>query len=159
MHRSEKRGKVLGKVWKYGIAAWLVSLPVAAQSFVPTGNNSAIEQYLSESPTNQNMPIMYVFYTDSGCAGCTEAIDLIYDLYNQNYSADFNIFTIDYTADDDFDFQSAYNLTQPMSVVLVMIKNGQAVGYYKIDNPQYWVEDTSYFAANLTSQINNFLAM
>ena len=122
-------------------------------------NSALAEEYLEEAPENYNMPIMYVFFSDADCYGCTEAIDLIYDLYNQYYAADFNIFTIDYTADEAFDFQSAYNLSQPMSVVLVEIRDGQAIGYYKIDNPQYWVSDESYFVDNLTSQINNFLAI
>lgn len=137
----------------------MLSLSASAQQFMPTENNQAIEEYLEESPENYNIPIMYVFYNGSNCYGCTEAIDLIYDLYNQYYEADFNIFTIDYTTDYAFDFAAAYNLTQPLSVVLVAIKNGEAVGYYKIDNPQYFVEDPSYFESSLSSQINKFLAI
>jgi hypothetical protein len=137
----------------------LAALPAAAQQFVQTENNQAINEYLAAAPENQNIPIMYVFYNGSDCYNCTEAIDLIYDVYDRNYAADFNIFTIDYTADNAFDFAAAYDLSQPMSVVLVAIKNGEAIGYYKIDNPQYWVDDPSYFVDSLSSQINNFLAI
>lgn len=150
---------MLNKIIFLLLAAQTASFAARAQYFEPTGNNAAIEEYLAETPENANIPIMYVFYSGSDCDGCTEAIDLIYDAYNQYYSADFNIFTIDYTEDDGFDFQAAYNLSQPLSVVLVLIRGGQAVGYYKIDNPQTWIDDPSYFEANLTSQINNFLAM
>ena len=141
--------------------AWLTIFAAAtqAQQFMPTENNQAIDEYLAEAPENYNMPIMYVFYNGADCSGCTEAIDLIYDLYNQYYTTYLNIFTVDYTQDAGFDFAAAYDLTQPLSVVLVAIKNGQAVGYYKIDNPQYWLADTSYFENNLSNQINNFLAM
>lgn len=150
---------MLNKIIFLLLAAQTASFAALAQYFEPTGNNAAIEEYLAQAPQNADISIMYVFYDGSDCYGCTEAIDLIYDAYNQYYSADFNIFTIDYTEDDGFDFQTAYNLSQPLSVVLVLIRSGQAVGYYKIDNPQTWIDDPSYFEANLTSQINNFLAM
>ena len=152
---------MIKKIFETIIIPSVLILPCAvrAQQFMPTENNQAIEEYLEEAPENYNMPIMYVFYNGSDCSGCTEAIDLIYDLYNQYYTPYLNIFTVDYTIDAGFDFASAYNLTQPLSVVLVKIKNGQAVGYYKIDNPQYWIADTSYFENNLSNQINNFLAM
>lgn len=136
------------------ISLW--SAAATAQYTNLSANNQDIAEYVSASPENADTSVMYVFYSDAECGECAEAIRLIYNLYAKYYSNDFNIFSIDYTS-SDYNYQQEYNLTQPLSIVLVGVANGQAVGYYKIDNPQQWLENDANFEENLLFEINNFL--
>lgn len=121
-----------------------------------SGNNPYIRQYLEADEDNWNKSIIYVFYNNGSCDACAVAMGMIYNIYEQNYSGQYSYFEINYADPGEYNFQIEYDLTQPLSVVLVRINDGMARGYYKIDNPQYWVADPSYFTQNLTSQINNF---
>ena len=132
------------------------STTVSAQYNDISGNNPYIQQYLEADENNWNKSIIYVFYNNSSCGACAAAMGMIYNIYEQNYSGQYSYFEINYADPGEFNFQIEYNLTQPLSVVLVRINDGMARGYYKIDNPQDWVADPSYFTQNLTSQINNF---
>ena len=49
------------------------------------------------------------------------------------------------------------NLEQPLSVVLVKINDGISRGYYKIENPQQWLDNKQFFVQQITTAINNFL--
>lgn len=132
---------------------------VRAQYVDLPGNSQALQEYVNESPENANTSIMYLFYNNWDCAECAEAIRRIYHLYVKYYSEDFNVFEINYMSDDEFHYRLDYDLTQPLSVVLVRVRDGQALGYYKIDNPQNLLYNKFDFDENMLSQINNFLAM
>ncbi|MBQ7633404.1 MAG: hypothetical protein IJS88_04745 [Alphaproteobacteria bacterium] len=141
------------------LAGILYYSPLYAQYVDLPGNSQAIQEYVDEAPENANTSIMYIFYDNWGCEGCAEAIRLIYYLYQKYYINDFNVFEINYMADADYNYRLDYDLTQPLSVVLVRMRNGQALGYYKIDNPQRLLYNDFDFEENILSQINNFLAM
>ena len=155
-----------GKVFKSTISFLAASLvcfyswTVKAQYVDLPGNNRALQEYVEESPENANTDIMYIFYADWDCEGCGEAVKLIYHLYFKYYVNQFNVFEINYMVDDEYDYRLDFDLTQPLSVILVRVRNGQALGYYKIDNPQQWLyENTITFEQNMLMQINNFLAL
>lgn len=122
-----------------------------------SGNNPAIREYVEANVENWNRPIMYVFYSNRYCYECVKAMDMIYNLYEENYADSMSLFEINYNLDDEFQFRLAYDLTQPISIVIVRIKDGMSQGYYKIDNPQEWIADPFYFKEKITTLINNFL--
>ena len=139
------------------VFASLWSAAATAQYTDLSGNSQDIAEYVSASPENADTPIMYVFYGNAECDECAEAIQQIYGLYEKYYSNDFNIFSIDYTA-SDYNYRQEYGLTQPLSIVLVGMADGQATGYYIINNPQQWLGNEADFEENLLFYINNFLA-
>ena len=106
---------------------------------------------------NWDKPIMYVFYDNQLCSTCVQAMNLIYDIYEENYASTMSLFEINYAVNDEYQFRLSYDLNQPLSVVIVRINDGLSRGYYKIDNPQQWLGDPFYFKQNLITQINNFL--
>lgn len=130
-----------------------------AQYYNLPGNNEYIQQYVEASPENWDKSIMYVFYTNEPCSTCAEAMGMIYDIYEEYFSNQLNIFEINYALNDEFQFRLSYELDQPLTIVLVRIKDGMSMGYYKINNPQQWISDPFYFKENIVSQINNFLNM
>lgn len=144
----------------YLLAASLVMLPiysVFSQYINLSGNNPHIRQYVEESEYNWDKSIIYVFYGNQVCDNCADAMTMIYDIYENDYADTFSLFEINYQDPGEYDFAAAYNLTQPLSIVLVRINDGMARGYYKIDNPQMWINNPGLFERNITSQINDFL--
>lgn len=135
-------------------------LPISqtfAQFIDSSGYTPYIKQYVEEDENNWNKSIIYVFYNNSPCAHCAEAMGLLFDIYQQNYSNDFSYFEVNYQETGEFAFTTAYFLDQPLSVVLVRINDGMSRGYYKIDNPQQWLSDKLFFTEQITTAINNFL--
>lgn len=122
-----------------------------------SGGNSFINEYVEADENNWNRSIIFVFYDDGACAQCAASMGEIYNIYEKYYSGEFGYFEINYAAEDNSGFRFDYQLNQPLSVVLVRINDGLSRGYYKIDNPQQWVDDSWYFEKYLTTAINNFL--
>lgn len=144
----------------YAVLAFLVQLPLysgLSQYIDLSGNNPYIKQYVEEDPQNWDKSIIYVFYNNAPCQECPQAMGLIYDIYQQYYSGQYSFFEINYQLEGEGVFQNEYQLGQPLSVVLVRINDGMARGFYKLDNPQQWLNDPLYFEENLTTAINNFL--
>jgi len=133
------------------------SSPTEAQYINLSGNNPDITEYVESNEDNWNKSIMYIFYSNQPCALCSQAMGMIYDIYEEYFINQFNLFEINYTDEDEYGMQESYNLSQPLSVVLVRINDGMSRGYYKIENPQFWVNDPYYFKQRLLSEINNFL--
>ena len=130
-----------------------INKEINAQFIDLSGNNQDIEQYVAQNPQNWDKSIMYVFYNNEYCSNCAQAMEMIYEIYEQNYSNQLSSFEINYGEDNN------YNLEWPLQIVLVRIQDGMARGYIKINNPQFWVDDPSYFTQNITSKINNFLLL
>ncbi len=143
-----------------GFAVLLSNSTAKAQYIDLSGTNPFIRQYVQESPDNWNKSILFVFYDGNNfCETCPKAIEMVYDLYAKNFINRLNIFEIDYSKRSEFDMRLAYNLSQPLSLVVVRINDGLSQGYYKIDNPQYWINDPFYFDEKITNAINGFLLM
>lgn len=149
---------MLKKICMILMALWLgLGWSAEAQYVNLSGNNPDIAEYVDSDFNNWYKSIMYIFYSNEPCAQCSQAMGMIYDIYEEYYINQFNLFEINYTDEDEYGMQESYNLSQPLSVVLVRIQDGQARGYYKIDNPQYFVNDPYYFKERLLTEINNFL--
>ena len=128
----------------------------AAQFLNTLGENPDIREYVESSEYNWNRPIIYIFYNSQiGCEICPQAIEEIYQIYQQNYADTCSLFEIDYS--NDFQMKIAYDLSQPLSIVVVLINDGMARGYYKIDNPQDMLLDRFNMRETIINQINNFL--
>lgn len=150
MYKAALLLSFLLSIYGFSARAQYVDLP---------GNNRALQDYVDAAPENANTSIMYIFYANWDCEECAEAVKLIYYLYSKYYVNDFNVFEINYMADYSYDYRLDFDLTQPLTVILVRVRGGQALGYYKIDNPQQWLENPMNFEQNMLMQINNFLAM
>ena len=141
----------------------LLSKQAAAQYMDSSGDDPAITEYEQEmremyphDPAMMNRGIMYIFYDGENCSDCAEIIRELYDIYAINYEADYAVFEIDYTQNYGVDFQSIYNLTQPLSVVLVQINDGMAWGYQKIDNLYQYAGNMQQIREIFMEQVNNF---
>ena len=119
-------------------------------------NPDYLQQYVEADPQNWNKSIIYVFYNNNLCDGCAAAMGMIYNIYEQNYSNQYSYFEINYEDPGEFNFQTDFDLTQPLNIVLVRVRDGLNMGSYKIENPQIWMSDPSYFTQNIITQINNF---
>ncbi|MBQ9271695.1 MAG: hypothetical protein IJ218_05480 [Alphaproteobacteria bacterium] len=142
---------------------WLLSTQVNAQYINSSGDNPAIREYEREmhemypnSPEMWNRGIMYIFYDGANCPKCAEIIDTLYNIYNVRYEGDYSVFEVDYTEDTGVNFQQIYNLTQPISVVLVRVQNGEAWGYVKIDNLYQYADNLPQLEQVFIEQANNF---
>jgi len=149
---------MLKKIYLF-LTAFIITgvFSVNAQYVNLQGNNPDITEYVQANQENWDKPIMYVFYSNQPCPLCSQAMGMIYNIYEEYFLNQFSYFEIDYGDEDEFGMQISYNLDQPLSIVLVHISDGMSRGYYKIDNPQYWVQNPQYFKQRLLSQINNFL--
>lgn len=141
----------------------LLSGQASAQYINSSGDNPAIREYEQEmremypnDPAMLNRGIMYIFYDGENCANCAPIVKELYDVYAINYEADYAAFEIDYTQDYGVNFQSIYDLTQPVSVVLVQINNGMAWGYQKIDNLYQYAGNLQQMRQIFMEQVNNF---
>lgn len=131
--------------------------PAEAQYVNLSGNNPDITEYVEANENNWDKPIMYIFYSDEPCDLCSQAMGMIYNIYEEYFLNQFSLFEINYTDEGEYGMQESYDLSGPLAIVLVRINDGMSRGYYKINNPQYWVNDPFYFKQRLLEEINNFL--
>lgn len=121
------------------------------------GQTQALQEYFDANPNNTNKSIIYIFYNNNDCYGCPQAMSMIENLYQRRYADTYNLFMIDYQNDQEYDFITQYQLSQPLEVVLVRIQDGAAFGYEKIENLQNMTSDTVSFDDYVSERINNFL--
>lgn len=119
--------------------------------------NQVSREYFSESQTNYDKSIIYVFFNNEPCYTCAQTISLIEEIYNQNFIDEYNMFLINYQNDEENNFVELYNLNRPLEVVLVRVDDGAAFGYKKLENLQNMVSDPTSFSGYFVSQVNNFL--
>ncbi len=134
------------------VSVW--AQPAFEGNFAP---NQPLNEYFAAQDGNKNKSIIYIFYNGNQCYQCPETIALTEQIYNQYYAGKYSLFVIDYQNDEEYDFINAYNLSAPLSVVLVKVQDGQSLGYQKIANPQNLIEASEDYEQYLTERINNFL--
>ena len=138
----------------------LISQSAKAQLFQYqdiNGPQQALQEYFAESDANRNKSIIYIFYNNNPCYGCPQAMSMLENLYQKYYATQYSLFMIDYQNDNEYGFVDAYNLTQPLEVVLVRINDGAAFGYQKIENLQNQISDTISFEEYVRYRIDSFL--
>ena len=131
---------------------------ISELSYISVDNNDI---YLTHghiyNENNWNKSIIYVFYNNQPCADCARAMGEIYNIYQQNYENQLSYFEINYQETGEYIFSIAYQLEQPLTLVLVKINDGMSRGFYKIDNPQQWLADMQFFDEQIMTAINNYL--
>ena len=121
--------------------------------------NISLEEYFDEAYSNPDKSIIYVFYNDTNmtCENCPQTIELIEQVYNDNFQNNYSLFIIDYGNDEEYNFIQTYQLHQPLEVVLVKVNDGAEFGYKKLENLNYQISDPISFKDNLKFQINSFI--
>ena len=122
------------KLWLLAAAAFLYTFSAAAQ-FSPYSG-----YYGETGPDNQSFeydgkPIIFVFYNNDDCPSCGEAIELIEQVYNENYQGIYDFYLINYESQEEngnYNFAENYNLTMPMTVVFQYVENGRLTKYQKL---------------------------
>lgn len=130
---------------------------VNAQYIDLSGETPFIRQYVQEAPENWDKSVIFVFYNNAPCPECARAMGMIYNIYEQNYRGIFSYFEINYQEEGEFPMVLAYNLQEPLTVVLVRVSDGMSRGFTKLDNMQYWVNEPLYFEEKLTGAVEDFL--
>ena len=139
------------------ILFWSAAFSAQAQYIDSSGTTPYIRQYVEENENNWNKSIIYVFYNNQPCVDCARAMGEIYNIYQQNYENQLSYFEINYQETGEYIFSIAYQLEQPLTLVLVKINDGMSRGFYKIDNPQQWLADMQFFDEQIMTAINNYL--
>lgn len=119
--------------------------------------NMNLQEYFSAEDEDYSKSIIYVFFNNNPCYECPQTIELIEQIYNQNYADEYSLFLINYQNDQEYNFIATYNLSQPLEVVMVRVNDGAAFGYKKIENLQNQISDTVSFENYFKSQVNSFL--
>ena len=122
--------------------------------------NMTLQEYFQTAYPHNDKPIIYVFYNDTNmtCENCAQTIELIEQVYDNNFQNQYSLYIIDYGNDDEYNFIETYQLSQPLEVVLVQVDDGAEFGYKKIEGLNYQTSDPISFADNLKYQIESFLA-
>ena len=147
-------------LWAFLIALAVI-MPLRAELYYEDGYNPDQSQqaYFNEAYPHFEKSIIYVFYNDvyMSCQNCAQTIDLIEQVYKQNYQNQYNLFIINYGENDEYNFISAYELREPFEVVLVRISDGTPMGFKKLENLNYQISDPYSFEQNIKYQIESFL--
>lgn len=115
------------------------------------------EQYFQSQNQNPDKSIIYVFFNNEPCPTCPQAIDMIEEVYNQNYLNNYEFYLINYGEDSNSGFIEEYALSTPLEVVMVNIQNGDEIGYQKIEGLQDMTPNSSAFNEYFTTQVNGYL--
>lgn len=147
------------KIWLSALFVVSVCLNAHAQLAYEGGvpADQPLSEYFAAEDQNYNKSIIYIFYNNDPCYQCPDTIALTEQIYNQYYSDRYSLFVIDYSQDQEYDFISAYQLSEPLAIVLVRIEDGQSVGYQKLSNPQNMFDAPEDYTNYLTEEINNYL--
>ncbi len=100
--------------------------------------------------------IIYIFWTGpQDCYECEPTIELIKNTIANNFENEFGVYVVNYWQDKEYNYKEDYNLTSPLSVVMVDIEDGHAIKQKKFISETN-VSDPYNFVENLKFQINNF---
>jgi len=115
------------------------------------------EQYFQENNQNPDKSIIYIFFNNQPCETCPQAIDMIEEVYNQNFLNNYSLFLINYAEDNNAGFVQTYGLEQPLEVVMVDVADGEFQGYKKIEGLAYMVSSPQAFDEYFVAQVNGYL--
>ena len=143
------------------IPALLIAiLAVCSVSFAQENNplqTEVEEQYYQTQNENPDKSIIYVFFNNQPCENCAKAVDMIEEVYNNNFLNNYSLFLINYGEDSNSGFVQTYNLTNPLEVVMVDVENGEQNGYQKIEGLEYMTPNPNSFNSYFISEVNGYL--
>ncbi len=115
------------------------------------------EEIFQQQNENPNKSIIYVFFNNQPCPNCPQAIEMIENVYNQNYLNNYEFFLINYGEDENAEMVQQYELSQPLEVVMVDVANGNEMGFKKIEGLEYMIDNPLGFSEFFTTQVNGYL--
>lgn len=115
------------------------------------------EEYYQRLDASPDKSQIYIFFNNEPCSKCPQAIEMIEEIYNQNYLNNYELFLINYAEDTNSDFIEKYNLTNPLEVVMVDVENATPVGYQKIEGLQNMTNNPEAFNQFFITQVNAYL--
>lgn len=142
------------KKFLLGIALLLCANCATAQDNMLQMENQ--EQYFQDNNQNPDKSIIYIFFNNQPCPTCPQAIDMIEEVYNQNFLNNYSLYLINYGEDNNSGFIQTYGLSNPLEVVMVDVENGQVQGYQKIEGLQDMTSAPQAFNEYFTSQVNGY---
>ena len=115
------------------------------------------EQYFQEENQSPDKSIIYVFFDNQPCTTCPQTIDMIEEVYNDNFLNNYGFYIINYAEDENSGFVQTYDLSQPLEVVMVEVNDGEVQGYQKISVLQYMTNNPTSFNPYFVEQVNGYL--
>ena len=115
------------------------------------------EQVFQQQNASPDKSIIYVFFNNQPCPNCPQAIDMIENVYNQNYLNNYALFLINYGEEENAGLIPQYGLSEPLEVVMVDIQNGEEQGFQKIEGLEYMVSNPQGFDEYFIAQVNGYL--
>ena len=148
------------KFLNLAIVLAFAATPVLAQEPVYEGGynpNLTFEQYEELAYPKPEQSQIFIFTNGNPCYGCEQTINLITQIYNENYQNLYQLQQVNYQTDTEYNYQQTYNLSQPLEIVLVKNQDGQNLGYRKLDNllPEY--DDPVSFEDDFINDVNSYL--
>ena len=115
------------------------------------------EEYYQRLNSSPEKSKIYVFFNNSPCPNCPQAIEMIEEVYNQNYLNNYDFYLINYADDSGSGFAKKYNLTNPLEVVMVDVINSTPQGFQKIEGLQNMIDDPVAFNKFFITQVNGYM--
>ena len=119
--------------------------------------NQQQQQAAQAQAQNPTQSAIYVFFDNQPCPTCPQAIEMIEEVYNQNFLNYYALYTINYGEDTSAGFAQTYGLSNPLEVVMVDVANGEVQGYQKIEGLQDMISAPQAFNQYFISQVNGYL--
>ena len=143
-------------------AAILTAAPFIAQAeqlIYEGGYNPdlSFQQYVEQAYPEERKSIIYVFTSNNPCYGCPQTVSLIQQYYNELYTNVYDFQVINYQQDQEYNYTQAYNLSDPLEIVLVKIEDGEQTGYKKLHNLQFQYDDPISFKQTFETEVNSYL--
>ena len=148
------------KILNLAIVLSFAATPVLAQQPVYEGGynpNLTFEQYEELAHPKPEQSQIFIFTNGNPCYGCKQTINLITQIYNENYQNLYQLQQINYQTDTEYNYQQTYNLSQPLEIVLVKNQYGENLGYRKLDNLLPEFDDPISFEDNFINDVNSYL--
>lgn len=115
------------------------------------------EEYYQRLNSSPDKSRIYIFFNNQPCSNCSQAIEMIEEVYNQNYLNNYDLFLINYAEDTNSGFIEEYNLSNPLEVVMVDIVNSTPQGFQKIEGLQNMIDNPNAFNEFFTTHVNGYL--
>ena len=148
------------KFLNLAIVLSFAATPVLAQEPVYEGGynpNLTFEQYEELAHPKPEQSQIFIFTNGDACYGCKQTINLITQIYNENYQNLYQLQQINYQTDTEYNYQQTYNLSQPLEIVLVKNQYGENLGYRKLENLQFQYDDPVSFQETFITDVNIYL--
>lgn len=119
--------------------------------------NLSFQQYLEAAYPKPQQSIIYIFTNNEQCYECEQTINLIQQIYAQEYINVYSLQQINYQQDQEYNYIQAYNLSKPLEIVLVKVEDEETIGYKKLENLQFLSDDPISFQQAFENDVNSYL--